>query len=208
MVFTGARGQIATPTAASKGKLRAGPVPRSSSPKTAKKRSLGKLTVKEDAENSDVTEPDSAKADTEEKAAVLVTESQKPVRKQKLPRLNDNPDAPEVVDVPNMRSSHVERLSDSKTYENGGSTGVNGDCDSDTEEPLDDTEPLKDSKVTLEDRMPPLIAGEDKCESQPCEEDKRRESGGPDKSDSIVLIPLSDESGQSGYDGPLPMSSS
>ena len=194
MVFTGARGQSTTPSTGSKGKLRPGPVPRSSSPKTAKKRSLGKLTVKEDTENSDVTETDSAKADTEEKVAELVTESQKPVRKQKLPRLNDNPDAPEVVDVPNMRSSHVERLSDSKTYENGG-TGVNGDCDSDTEAPLDDTEPLKDSKVTLDDRMPPLIAGEDKCEAQPCAEDKRRESGGLDKSDSIVLIPLSDESG-------------
>ena len=183
-------------------------MPRSSSPKTAKKRSLGqKLTVKEDAENTDVTETDSVKADTEEKAAVL-TEAhgdskpvQKPVRKQKLPRLNDNPDAPEVVDVPNMRSSHVERLSDARTYENGG-TSVNGDCDSDNKEdtaPGDKPEPLKDSKVTLDDRiMPPLIAGEDKCEAQPCQEDRDKdqgaESGGGSPDKSIVLIALSDGS--------------
>ena len=206
--FTGGRSQSTTPTTGTKGKLRTAPVPRSSSPKTAKKRSLGqKLTVKEDAENNDVTETDSVKADSEEKAAEL-TEAhgeskpvQKPVRKQKLPRLNDNPDAPEVVDVPNMRSSHVERLSDARTYENGG-TSVNGDCDSDNKEdtaPGDKPEPLKDSKVTLDDRiMPPLIAGEDKCEAQPCQEnrdkDKGAESGGGSPDKSIVLIPLSDES--------------
>ena len=207
MIFPGGRSHSATPTTGNKGKLRTAPVPRSSSPKTAKKRSLGqKPTVKEDAENTDVTETDSVKADADEKAAELVTETpgeskpvQKPVRKQKLPRLNDNPDAPEVVDVPNMRSSHVERLSDARTYENGG-TGVNGDCDSEAEEDTalgDKAEPLKDSKVTLDDRvMPPLITGEDK----PCQEDRDKDKGvesgveSPDKSDSIVLIPLSDES--------------
>ena len=201
VTFTGARSQSATPTTGTKGKLRTAPVPRSSSPKTAKKRSLGqKLTVKEDAENNDVTETDSVKADSEEKKAEL-TEVPKPARKQKLPRLNDNPDAPEVVDVPNMRSSHVERLSDARTYENGG-TSVNGDCDSDNKEDTalgDKPEPLKDSKVTLDDRiMPPLIAGEDKCEAQPCQEDRTKdkgaESGGGSPDKSIVLIPLSDES--------------
>ena len=204
--LAGARSQSATPTTGGRGKLKTVPPPRSASPKTGKKRSLGKVSAREDAENSDVTQAASAKSCSEEKAAELVTESiesktvQKPVRKQKLPKLNDNPDAPEVVDVPNMRSSHVERLSDTKTYENG--TSVNGNCDKQTGEALDDTEILKESKVTFAGRMPPLITGtEDKCAAQSAQaRDKPGENGtdsvdiSPDKSDSIVLIPLSDES--------------
>ena len=131
-----------------------------------------------------------------------------PVRKQKLPRVNDNPDAPEVVDVPNMRSSFIAIAT---PCENG--TSHNGTTSaSSPEKPSSEvtTEPSADTKVTFDSKMP-LLAEEEKITGvspavNPAEngannnEDfspppKQKESlQSPKKPDSLILIPLNDES--------------
>ena len=121
------------------------------------------------------------------------------VRKQKFPRVNDNPEAPEVVDVPNMRSSFIAIAT---PCENG--TSQNGSSDS-VEKPGPE---VSSAKVTFDDKMP-LLAEEEKCPAgvSPAENGannnqdfpppggKQKETlRSPDKSDSIILIPLNDES--------------
>ena len=126
------------------------------------------------------------------------------VRKHKFPRVNDNPDAPEVVDVPNMRSSFIAITS---PCENG--TSQNG-----TSESIEKPSPeVSTAKVTFEAAMP-LLADEEKCppgvsptengannnEDFPPAAAKQKETlRSPDpkadpKADSIILIPLNDES--------------
>ena len=103
----------------------------------------------------------------------------KPVRKQKIPKLNDNPDAPEVVDAPRLIEANKHNSSEN---------GVNG-ADSD----LDTSGDKTSSEM-------PLISGEEENNTSVSNDndagaaDNLANNNKSSKSDPIVLIPLSDES--------------
>ena len=137
----------------------------------------------------EITETGDAAEKVAEEAAVSETEQLEPVtetaseakpgvepklrqKRQKLPKLNDNPDAPEVVDVPNMRSSL--NCKPERGLENGLRGGVNGSELEDAGggavkllvdtrpppalKPVSDSEPSGDTQTPTKDKT---VASED-----------------------------------------------
>ena len=127
------------------------------------------------------TKKDFADENIKEEASEEAVEEKpvKPVRKQKIPKLNDNPDAPEVVDAPRLIEANKHNSSEN---------GVNG-ADSDL-----DTSGDKTSSSEM-----PLISGEEENNTSVSNDnnagatDNLANNNKSSKSDPIVLIPLSDE---------------
>ena len=182
------RSSSRSPGQSSPARARAAKAVSSASPKTKKAR-VGPVAAAQPEEAPQPSGPGSGSA-------------KPPARKQKLPKVNDNPDAPEVVDVPNMRSSFIAIAT---PCENG--TSHNGTSGS-ASPGKPTTEDSADAKVTFESKMP-LLADEEKISGvspaengannnedfPPSGRQKEKENlQSPNKPDSIILIPLNDES--------------
>ena len=99
------------------------------------------------------------------------------VRRPKLPRLNDNPDAPEVVDVPRLlEKERQERSEASNGAQEAGGPLVNGDA------------------------AMPLLTGQEEASEQPAAAPNNNKAEAKAAADTIVVIPLSDENFASATD--------